>query len=149
MNLDPFDQYPDSELHRVIEHSHLQAFYDGLKEGLAHPVHEGGSNLSVGQRQLVCLARAMLRRSKILVLDEATAAVDMETDEVIQTTIRKEFAGSTILTIAHRLNTIVDYDKIVVLKAGAVQEFGPPQDLMADSASAFHSMCKEAGIIAS
>ncbi|CAN0273183.1 unnamed protein product, partial [Hapterophycus canaliculatus] len=87
-------------------------------------VSEGGENLSLGQRQLVCLARAVLRRNKILVMDEATANVDVDTDSLIQEAIRKEFSGCTVLTIAHRLNTIMDSDRILVMQDGKVRETG-------------------------
>ncbi|GFO29712.1 multidrug resistance-associated protein 1 [Plakobranchus ocellatus] len=101
----------------------------------------------VGQRQLVCLARALLHKTKILILDEATAAVDMETDELIQETIRTEFKDCTILTIAHRLNTVMDYDRILVLEKGEVKEFDTPSALLEEPNGLFREMAKSAGIV--
>ena len=127
--------------------AHLKEFVGGLDAGLDFVCAEYGDNLSNGQRQLVCLARALLRRSRILVLDEATAAVDLETDALVQKTIRAAFADATILTIAHRLNTVVDYDRVMVLDKGEIVEFDSPQNLLADPESHFHAMAKDAGMI--
>jgi ABC-type multidrug transport system fused ATPase/permease subunit len=146
MNLDPFSKFSDADLWSALEKAHLGVFVGGLEGGLEHPVSEGGENLSVGQRQLLCLARALLRRTRVLVLDEATAAVDLETDDLIQVTIRKEFAESTVLTIAHRLNTIMDYDRIMVLDKGKLVEFDSPEKLLANPQSIFHGMAVDAGL---
>ncbi|XP_063262505.1 ATP-binding cassette sub-family C member 2 [Prinia subflava] len=145
MNLDPFDQYPDEEVWKALELAHLKTYVQGLPEGLLHLVSEGGENLSVGQRQLVCLARALLRKAKILILDEATAAVDLETDNLIQTTIRSEFADCTVLTIAHRLHTIMDSNRVMVLHAGQIVEFDSPEELLMKQGT-FSAMAKDAGI---
>jgi ABC-type multidrug transport system fused ATPase/permease subunit len=147
LNIDPFNAHTDDDIWRALETSNLSEFVGGLDEGLEYPVSEGGENLSVGQRQLVCLARALLRKTKILVLDEATAAVDLETDDLIQKTIRKEFEDCTVVTIAHRLNTIMDYDRIMVLDAGRIVEFDSPNKLLSQNGGMFYSLAKDAGII--
>ena len=147
MNLDPFSEHSDDAIWRTLELSHLKDFTSGLSDGLNHEITEGGENVSVGQRQLICLARALLRKTKVLILDEATAAVDLETDDLIQATIRKEFADCTGLTIAHRLNTILDYDRIMVLDRGLIKEFDSPQSLLADKDSIFYSMAKDANLV--
>ncbi|KAK4337018.1 hypothetical protein RND71_044198 [Anisodus tanguticus] len=147
LNLDPYEKYSDKDLWDALELSHLKNFVSTLDSGLDHKVSEGGENLSIGQKQLVCLARALLRKSKILVLDEATAAVDLETDELIQETIRKEFYDCTIVTIAHRLNTIMDYDKVLVLEKGNVAEFDSPKKLLSDDKTIFYSLAKNSGIV--
>ncbi|KAK2824276.1 hypothetical protein Q5P01_021451 [Channa striata] len=145
MNLDPFDKFADEDIWRVLELSHLKDYVAGLLEGLQHEVSEGGENLSVGQRQLLCLARALLRKSRILILDEATAAVDLETDNLIQTTIRKEFSHCTVLTIAHRLHSIMDSSRVMVLDAGKIVEFDSPSNLL-EKQGHFYAMAKDAGI---
>ncbi|XP_017012715.2 multidrug resistance-associated protein 1 isoform X8 [Drosophila takahashii] len=147
INLDPFEIKTDDEIWKALELSHLKSFVKSLAAGLNHEIAEGGENLSVGQRQLVCLARALLRKTKVLVLDEATAAVDLETDDLIQKTIRTEFKECTVLTIAHRLNTILDSDKVIVLDKGQITEFASPTELLDNPKSAFYSMAKDANLV--
>jgi ABC-type multidrug transport system fused ATPase/permease subunit len=143
-NLDPFQQYNDEDIYEALTRSHLIDFVNSEQDGILMSISENGENLSVGQRQLVCMARALLRKSPILVMDEATAAVDYQTDALIQETIRSEFKDCTVLTIAHRLNTIMDSDRILVLGAGRVLELDTPQNLMANSRSHLARMVADA-----
>uniref|UniRef100_A0A914QAR5 ABC transporter domain-containing protein n=1 Tax=Panagrolaimus davidi TaxID=227884 RepID=A0A914QAR5_9BILA len=148
INLDPFNEYTDEILWDAIEKAHLKQFVDLFPQKLEHEISEGGGNLSVGQRQLICLARAILRnKTKILVLDEATAAVDAETDQLIQDSIRKHFSHCTILTIAHRLNTVMDYDKILVMDNGEIHEFDSPEKLLQNKNGIFYSLAFQAKLI--
>uniref|UniRef100_A0A1I7VWL8 ABC-type glutathione-S-conjugate transporter n=1 Tax=Loa loa TaxID=7209 RepID=A0A1I7VWL8_LOALO len=142
-NLDPFQVYSDQEIWAALELAHLKTFASSLQ----YCISEGGEDISVGQRQLICLTRAFLRRNKVLVLDEATAAVDLATDSLIQETIRREFHSSTVLTIAHRLNTVIDYDRIIVLDNGSIREFDSPQNLLSNRSSLFFSMARGAQIV--
>lgn len=145
-NLDPLARHADDELWRVLDMAHLARHVEDAG-GLDFRVSEGGANLLAGQLQLMCLARALLNRSKIIVLDEATAAVDVQTDKIIQQTIRTAFANRTIITIAHRLDTVMDSDKILALDHGSVKEFGPPQVLLANPNGVFHHLCHQGGYI--
>uniref|UniRef100_A0A8C7MVE7 ABC-type glutathione-S-conjugate transporter n=1 Tax=Oncorhynchus kisutch TaxID=8019 RepID=A0A8C7MVE7_ONCKI len=146
MNLDPFDTYTDEEIWSSLELAHLKNFVSNLPDKLNYECSEGGENLSLGQRQLVCLARALLRKTKILVLDEATAAVDLETDTLIQSTIRQQFEDCTVLTIAHRLNTIMDYTRVIVMDKGHISEMDSPTNLISNRGQFYH-MCREAGLV--
>ncbi|XP_023934406.1 ATP-binding cassette sub-family C member 4 [Bicyclus anynana] len=140
-NLDPFDIYTDDELWCALEQVDMKSAVPSLD----FKVTEGGANFSVGQRQLMCLARAVLRSNKLLIMDEATANVDPQTDNFIQQTIRKQFASCTVLTIAHRLNTIMDSDRVLVMSSGEIAEFDHPYILLSDPNSMFSSMVRETG----
>ena len=143
-NLDPNGAYTDDALWNSLELAHLKNHVtQNLPDGLSSEVSEAGSNFSVGQRQLICLARALLWKTKILILDEATAAVDQETDSLIQSTLKKEFSDCTVLTIAHRLNTILDSHRIAVFDQGKVMELGAPQELLQTEGSILKSMAAD------
>ncbi|KPM06851.1 ABC transporter sub-family C-like protein 4 [Sarcoptes scabiei] len=144
-NLDPFDECSDEEIWSALDKVELKTVVNDMIGKLDYQLSEGGGNLSVGQRQLICLARALLRKNKLLVLDEATANVDHRTDTLIQQTIRKNFQHCTVITIAHRLNTIIDSDRILVLDAGQVVQFDSPHNLLQDQNGIFYHLVQQTG----
>ncbi|GME83639.1 unnamed protein product [Ambrosiozyma monospora] len=167
-NLDMYGEYADLQMFEALKRVNLisAAEYQQIIDGdgkffnsaeqsteenrnkfldLDNPISENGGNLSQGERQLMCLARSLLKSPRVLMLDEATASIDYEADAMIQKTIREEFSSTTILTIAHRLKTIIDYDKILVLDAGKIKEFDHPYKLIVDKTSQFRDMCMDTG----
>ncbi|GAA5941205.1 uncharacterized protein JCM15063_006399 [Sporobolomyces koalae] len=142
-NLDPENEEDDATLRSALQRSGFLKDHDNV--GLDSAVSSGGSNLSQGQRQLVGLARALVRRSKVIILDEATASLDNESDQLVQRAIREEFEGCTLLTVAHRIETIVDYSRVLVLRAGRVAEFDTPHALLDTQNSEFRRMCEQTG----
>ncbi|KAG2204776.1 hypothetical protein INT47_004051 [Mucor saturninus] len=158
-NVDPFDEFDEESVIAALKRVELipadidSSCHDESMEDLnfnifsdlSSPVSEGGSNFSQGQRQLICLARALLKKNRIVFMDEATASVDFETDEAIQKTIATEFANCTILCIAHRLRTVIEYDRILVLDDGEIAEFASPLDLLNTPNSLFKKMCENSG----
>jgi ABC-type multidrug transport system fused ATPase/permease subunit len=137
-NLDPLGRSSDAACTAALAACALGRL------ALDAPVSESGGNLSVGERQLLCLARAVLRGTKIVYVDEATANVDPDTDALIQTALRSAFAGATIIAVAHRLSTILDYDAIAVLGDGRVLEHGPPAELATREGGAFAALLRAA-----
>ncbi|KAF9899229.1 hypothetical protein BX616_003152, partial [Lobosporangium transversale] len=146
LNLDPYDRHTDSEIWAALESASLKSYIQTLPNGLDSTIENGGENMSLGQRQLMSLARAMLaKNTRLLCLDEATAAIDIETDNAIQRALRREFSGCTVLTIAHRINTIMDSDRILVLEKGRVAEFDTPSNLLQNKDSIFYSLATQSG----
>ena len=144
-NLDPGNIFSDDRLWSVLDQVHLKPLLEDRTEvgnNLRCSVTESGSNFSVGERQLICLARALLRDTKIVVLDEATANVDYQTDRILQQVVRQELIGKTVLTIAHRLATVLDYDRVMVLDKGQIVEFASPAQLMEQENSWFASLLR-------
>lgn len=141
-NLDPKERYSDKELWDALSEVEMKC----LVESLEDKVLEGGANFSIGQRQLICLARAIVRRNKIVVLDEATANMDSQTDDLIQATVRRIFAECTIIIIAHRLHTIMDCDKVLVMDSGSIIECDSPGALLKDTKGMFYKMATDSAL---
>ncbi|KAL7641520.1 UNVERIFIED_CONTAM: hypothetical protein RMT77_007391 [Armadillidium vulgare] len=144
-NVDPFEEYKDEEIWNALEEVHLKNAVLQMPFGLYSKINEGGSNLSVGQRQLVCLARAILKKNKILVMDEPTSNVDAVTDSLVQNTLRIKFSDCTVLTIAHRINSIMNSDKVMVMDGGKLVEFASPHDLLKNENSTFALLVSQLG----
>ncbi|GMH98076.1 hypothetical protein TrST_g10769 [Triparma strigata] len=143
-NLDPFNLATEDELWAVLEKVQLGSVIRELENGLDEQVSEGGENFSQGQRQLLCIARSVLRKPKILICDEATASIDNATDELIQVMIRENFKDSTVMTIAHRLGTVMDSDRVLVLDDGEIAEYDTPKTLMKKKGGVFRGMVEKA-----
>jgi ABC-type multidrug transport system fused ATPase/permease subunit len=139
------DTYTDEQLWAVLSQVNLKHSVEVMEGKLGHVVMEQGSNLSAGTVQLICLARVLLKKPKLLFMDEATASVDLATDTLVQKTIRTAFAASTIITIAHRLNTVIDFDKICVMDSAQIAEFGPPAELLVNKSSLFSQLVDSTG----
>ncbi len=155
-NIDPFNEFTDEEIIMALKKVQIwESIKPKDKSKVGTPIEEGerlrsevtggGSNFSLGQRQLLCMARALIRKPKILLMDEATASIDEMTDHLIQKMIKEEFLNSTVITIAHRLNTIIEYDRIMVLDKGKIVEFDTPFNLLQNSEGYFTSLIKEQG----
>lgn len=144
-NIDPIEKYTDNEIWHAIEAAKLKSIVDNLDS----EIDENGTNFSVGQRQLICMARAIVRRNKIIVLDEATANMDPETDALINSAIQKNFANCTVFTIAHKLHSVLKSDKVMVLEKGEIIEFDSPANLLNDKDGIFYNMVKKAKLLKS
>ncbi|ELR50615.1 hypothetical protein M91_17801 [Bos mutus] len=144
-NLDPFNDHTDVELWNVLEEVQLKDTIESLPDKMNTELAESGLNLSVGQRQLVCLARAILKKNQILIIDKATSNVDPRTDELIQKKIREKFAHCTVLTITHRLSNVIDCRQILVLDSGKRKETGQPNNLLQNRNSLFYKMVQQLG----
>lgn len=144
-NLDVFGLHSEEAIHEALKSAHMNEVISELPKGINSIVSEGGSNFSVGQRQLLCLARAILSKNKILILDEATASVDRRTDQMLQESLHDSFGNATVIAVAHRLDTVIDHDYILVLGQGKVLEFGPPSELLRNKNGAFFTMVEDTG----
>jgi ABC-type multidrug transport system fused ATPase/permease subunit len=142
-NLDPLEEYADDQIWEALDKCQLGDEIRKKELKLDSPVSENGQNWSVGQRQLVCLGRVLLKRSKVLILDEATASVDTATDTLIQETLRQHFSGCTVITIAHRISSVIDSDMVLLLDQGLIEEHDSPARLLEDKSSSFSKLVAE------
>lgn len=142
-NLDPKGEHFDEELIGILEKVQMKSFLNSNGKGLDGYLDDDGMNLSSGQRQLICLARALLNHSKVLVLDEATANIDPKTQSIVQQVIEEQFKDSTILSVAHRVDSLLDYDRIIVIKDGRITSFDTPDKMLQDNGSLLNSMILE------
>ncbi|KAB2049028.1 hypothetical protein ES319_A13G149500v1 [Gossypium barbadense] len=145
-NLDPLKEYTDEQIWEVLDKCQLGDEVRKKEGKLESSVSENGENWSMGQRQLVCLGRVLLKKSKILVLDEATASVDTATDNLIQTTLREHFCDCTVITIAHRITSVVDGDMVLLLSQGVIEEYDSPARLLENKSSSFAQLVAEYSI---
>lgn len=145
-NLDPFREYSDMSIYKALEQVRLLSLVEELKDKLDTQVTSQTLSLSAGQKQLICLARAILRKSKIVIMDEATANLDPETDKFIQVQVKRQFRGSTVIMIAHRLRTIIDCDQVIVMNDGVCTEQGSPRELRDNEESDFRNMIEHASL---
>jgi ATP-binding cassette subfamily C (CFTR/MRP) protein 1 len=142
-NIDPLNRNTDSEILNVMRKIGFDYILKRSEQGLNQEIAEGGSNLSVGEKQLICITRAILRNTKIIVMDEATSSIDYKTEELIQKAINELLNNSTFITIAHRIKTIIHYDRIMVLDNGQIVNFDTPQNLLNDKKSLFYELYKK------
>jgi ABC-type multidrug transport system fused ATPase/permease subunit len=138
-NIDPIKFFSDDEIRNVLNKIGFNYIIDNNPNGLDQIISENGNNLSIGEKQLICITRAILRKSKIIIMDEATASIDYKTEEIIQHAINELLKNSTVITIAHRIKTILNSDKIIVLENGNVVEYDSPKNLLSNKNSFFYS----------
>ena len=138
-NIDPVGNYSDELIEEIMKKIGFYHIIENNQSGLDQRVTENGSNLSIGEKQMICITRAILRKSKIIVMDESTASIDYQTEETILKAINEFLKNSTIITIAHRIKTIINYDKILVLDNGSIVEYDTPENLMKNKNSEFYS----------
>ena len=145
-NIDPLEKSEDNEIIKVMQKIGFDYIIKRDKEGLNQEIAEGGSNLSVGEKQLICITRAILRKSKIIIMDEATASIDYKTEEIIQKAVNEILKDSTFITIAHRIKTILNYDRILTLDNGKIVDFDTPKNLLNDKKSLFYELYSKSNL---